>query len=137
MNSDIIDIEDSHHKVQNDVYMVPNIEYFFQNLYFSKDLNIGYLTHLFLDKYYLNDYLCSLYPNTNIFLDGDIYNDYDYLNSLLVNMFRLDIDKLEKPLSQYNCKILEEKLKYNIECLKQKKEGKTKYLNFESLPVFF
>ena len=27
---DIIDMEDSHHKVQNGVYMVPDIEYFLQ-----------------------------------------------------------------------------------------------------------
>ena len=133
---DIIDMKDSHHKVQNGVYMVPDIEYFLQNLDFSKDLNIGYFTHLLLDKHYLSDYLGSLYPNTYIFLDGAIYKDYDYLNFLLVNRFELDIDKLENILSQYDCKILEEKLKYNIKCLKQKKAGKTKYLNFESFASF-
>ncbi len=133
---DIIDMEDSHHKVQNGVYMVPDIEYFLQNLDFSKDLNIGYLTHLLLDKHYLSDYLGSLYSNTNIFLDGTIYKDYDYLNFLLVNRFELDIDKLENILSQYDCKILEEKLKYNIEYLKQKKEGKTMYLDFDSFSKF-
>ena len=133
---DIIDMEDSHHKVQNGVYMVPDIEYFLQNLDFSKDLNIGYLTHVLLDKHYLSDYLGSLYPNTNIFQDGTIYKDYDYLNFLLVNRFGLNIDKLENILSQYDCKILKEKLKYNIECLKQKKAGKTKYLNFESFASF-
>ena len=133
---DIIDMEDSHHKVQNGVYMVPDIEYFLQNFDFSKDLNIGYLTHLLLDKHYLSDYLGSLYPNTNIFLDGIIYKDYDYLNFLLVNRFGLDIDNLENILSQYDCKILKEKLKYNIECLKHNKSGKTKYLNFESFASF-
>ena len=108
---DIIDMEDSHHKVQNGVYMVPDIEYFLQNLDFSKDLNIGYLTHLLLDKHYLSDYLGSLYPNTNIFLDGTIYKDYDYLNFLLVDRFELNIDKLENILNNYYCKILKEKLK--------------------------
>lgn len=133
---DIIDMEDSHHKVKNGVYMVPDIEYFLQNLDFSKDLNIGYLTHLLLDKHYLSDYLESLYPNKNIFLDGIIYKDYDYLNSRLVDRYGLDIDKLENILSQYDCKILEVKLKYNIECLKKKKDGKTKYLNFENFASF-
>ena len=133
---DIIDMKDSHHKVQNGVYMVPDIEYFLHNLDFSKDLNIGYLTHLLLDKHYLSDYLGSLYPNTNIFQDGIIYDDYDYLNFLLVKRFKLNVDKLENILSQYDCKILEEKLKYNIEYLKQKKDGKTKYLNFESFASF-
>ena len=133
---DIIDVDDSHHKIQNGVYMVPDIDYFLQNLDFSKDLNIGYFTHLLLDKHYLNDYLESLYPNTNIFLDGTIYKDYDYLNYLLVNRFKLDIDNLEHILSQYDCKIIKEKLKYNIDCLKQKKDGKTKYLNFENFASF-
>ena len=133
---DIIDMEDSHHKVQSGVYMVPDIEFFLYNLNFSKDLNIGYFVHLLLDKHYLNDYLESLYPNTNIFLDGSIYKDYDYLNYLLINRFGLEIDKLENILNEYDCKINEEKLKYNIDCLKQKKEGNTKYINFESFAYF-
>ena len=61
---------------------------------------------------------------------------HHYLNFLLVDIYGLNIDKLENILSQYDCKILEEKLKYNIECLKQKKVGKTNYLNFESFASF-
>ena len=41
-----------------------------------------------------------------------------------------------KTLTNYNCKKLEEKLKYNIEYLKQKKEGITKYLNYDSFSNF-
>lgn len=133
---DIIDMENSHHKLQVGVYKVPNIEYFLQSLDLSKDINVGYLTHLLLDKHYLIDYLSNLYPNTDVFLDGAIYKDYDYLNYLLVSKFGLQTDKLESVLSQYDCKILKEKLEYNLECLKQKKDGKTKYLNFESFAMF-
>lgn len=133
---DIIDMENSHHKLQVGVYKVPNIEYFLQSLDLSKDINVGYLTHLLLDKHYLIDYLSNLYPNTDVFLDGAIYKDYDYLNYLLVSKFGLQTDKLESVLSQYDCKILKEKLEYNLECLKQKKDGKTKYLNFESFARF-
>lgn len=133
---DIIDMENSHHKLQVGVYKVPNIEYFLQSLDLSKDINVVYLTHLLLDKHYLIDYLSNLYPNTDVFLDGAIYKDYDYLNYLLVSKFGLQTDKLESVLSQYDCKILKEKLEYNLECLKQKKDGKTKYLNFESFAMF-
>ena len=133
---DIIDMENSHHKLQVGVYKVPNIEYFLQSLDLSKDINVGYLTHLLLDKHYFIDYLSNLYPNTDVFLDGAIYKDYDYLNYLLVSKFGLQTDKLEGVLSQYDCKILKEKLEYNLECLKQKKDGKTKYLNFESFAMF-
>jgi hypothetical protein len=133
---DIIDKKDSHHKKEIGVYLVPDIDYFLENLDLSKDINIGYLTHLLLDKHYLSDYLSFLYPNINIFLDGIIYKDYDYLNFLLVNKFELSVIELENVLNQYDCIILEEKLKYNIECLKQKKKGNTKYLNFESFASF-
>ena len=133
---DIIDMENTHHKLQVGVYKVPNMEYFLQSLDLSKDINVGYLTHLLLDKHYLIDYLSNLYPNTDVFLDGAIYKDYDYLNYLLVSKFGLQTDKLESVLSQYDCKILKEKLEYNLECLKQKKDGKTKYLNFESFAMF-
>ena len=133
---DIIDMENSHHKLQVGVYKVPNIEYFLQSLDLSKDINVGYLTHLLLDKHYLIDYLSNLYPNTDVFLDGAIYKDYDYLNYLLVSKFGLQTDKLESVLSQYDCKILKEKLEYNLECLKQKKDGESKYVNFESFAMF-
>lgn len=133
---DIIDMDDSHYKIKNGIYFVPNIKYCLENLDFSDDLYIGYLVHLLLDKKFLEDYLGQLYPGENVFLDGEIYNDYNYLNSELVNQFKLDLDSLEKILTVYSCKILEKKLKYNIDCLKQKKINKTKYLYFDSFSKF-
>lgn len=133
---DVVDMEDSHHKIKSVVYMIPNIDHFITTLDFDNDLYIGYFTHLLLDKHYLEDYLGKLYPNKNIFLDGKIYKDYDYLNHLLVKKFNLNICNLEEILMRYDCKILEEKLKYNIERLKQKKKGTTYYLNFESFSQF-
>lgn len=133
---DIIDDNDSHHKFVSGEYMVPDIDYFVSKIDYRNGLQIGYLTHLLLDKHYLNDYIKSLYPNVNIFLDKIIYEDYNVINEFLVNKFKLDIDELEKVLSKYDCKIIEEKLKYNIECLKQKKSGSLKYLEFESFSQF-
>ena len=133
---DVIDIKDSHHKIQSRVYLVPDITYHLQNLDLNDDLSLGVLVHLLLDKHYLEDYLEKLYPNRNIFLDGKIYEDYNYLNYELVNKFNLDVHSLEQVLTKYNCNILEEKLKYNIECLKQKKEGKTRYLELDSFSKF-
>ena len=75
---DIIDKEDSHHKIQSKMYLIPNIDYFIKELDLTKDINIGYLTHLMLDKYYLI-YLENKYPN-NIVFDNGIYIDYDYIN---------------------------------------------------------
>ena len=131
---DIIDKEDSHHKIQGKMYLQPNIDYFIKNLDLTKDINIGYLTQLMLDKYYLI-YLENKYPD-NIVFDNGIYIDYDYINYDLVNRFNLDVKYLSKILSNYNCKINEEKLKYNIEYLNQKKIGKTKFLDINEFSSF-
>ena len=133
---DIIDINDSHHKIKSKVYMVPDISYFFKKLDLNNDLHLGYLVHLLLDKYYLEDYLAKLYPNKNIFIDSMIYRDYDYLNYNLIKKFKLNVSSLEQILTNFDCKILKEKLKYNIECLKQKKIGKTMYLDLDSFSDF-
>ena len=133
---DIIDIKNSHHKIESDVYMVPDIDYFLRTLDLTNDLDIGYLTHLLLDKHYLEDYLKKLYPNKNIFLDKKIYNDYDILNHSLVNNFNLDVEYIEKALMKYNCKIKEKKLEYNINCLKNNISRKTYYLNINSFSKF-
>ena len=84
----------------------------------------------------MEDYLKKINPNKNIFLDGLIYKDYDVLNHLLVKKFNLDVEYIEKALMKYNCKIKEEKLKYNINCLKNNISGKTYYLNINSFSKF-
>lgn len=133
---DIIDIKDSHCKIEKAMYMVPNISRCIEMIDLNNDMQMGYFVHLLLDKHYLEDYLSKLYPNKNIFLDGKIYSDYDYINYKLVSHFKLDLDYLNQVLCTYNCKILKEKLKYNIECLRQNKNGQTKYLNFEDFSSF-
>lgn len=133
---DIIDIKNSHHKVESGIYMIPDIDYFIKKLDLTNDLDLGYLTHLLLDKHYLEDYLKKIYPNKNIFLDKKVYKDYDVLNHLLVKKFNLDVEYIEKALMKYNCKIKEEKLKYNINCLKNNISGKTYYLNINSFSKF-
>ena len=133
---DVIDMNDSHHKIESGVYLIPDIEYHIKTLDLTKDLNKGYLVHLLLDKHYLEEYLTNLYPNKNIFVDKKIYKDYDYLNYDLVKKYNLDLDYLNKVLSNFDNKVLKEKLKYNLECLNQKSEGKTTYLELESFTSF-
>ena len=133
---DILDEVDSHHKMKSGIYLVPNIDAYLNHLDFCSEISIGYLTHLLLDKHYLEDYIAKKYPKKNVFLDGKIYQDYDIINSLLVDKFQLNVPKIEEILKRYDCKIVEEKLKYNIECLKQKKFGYPLYLNFEDFSRF-
>ena len=133
---DIIVSNDSHHKIKSGVYLVPDINNFRKKLDLTNDLYLGYYTHLLLDKYYLETYLSKIYPNKNIFLDGQIYNDYNYLNNSLINIFKLNTDYIEKVLMKYDCKINKVKLKYNMKCLKNGKIGQTSYLNIDSFSKF-
>lgn len=128
--------EDFHHKIQGSIYLIPDIDYWLDNLDLSKDLYIGCLVHLLLDKHYLEEYLGNLYPNQNVFVDGLIYKDYDYINNKLVTDIGLDINKLVKILSNFNCIFSKEKLQYNIECLSQYTPGITRYIDYESFITF-
>ena len=129
---DIIDSNNSHYKIKSGVYLIPDINYYVSNHDLSSNLNKGYLTHLLLDKHFLSEYLNSLYPNTNIFLDGLIYIDYDYLNDKLIHRFNINVDELIPILKTYdNITINSDKLMYNINCLKRKTEGNLNYLNID------
>ncbi len=135
---DIIKKEDSHHRVEEGPYLIPDYNYFVNNLDLSKDINIGYLVHILLDYHYLHDYMIKMYPERNIFIDSDkaLYHDYDYLNYDLITYFNLDTDYLSKALAYFPIKVDKKKLKNNISFLKQKTSGKTKYLDLDSFTKF-
>ena len=137
---DIINSNDSHHRILSGPLLIPDINYFINNLDLTKDINIGYLVHILLDYHYLEEYIKGMYPDRNIFLDKDraVYHDYDYLNSSLVKIFDLDINYLNKALSYFPNKnqIDKYKLKYNIDCLNLDITGKTKYLDIDSFANF-
>ena len=135
---DIIKKEDSHHRIIEGLYCIPDINYFINNLDLSKDINIGYLVHILLDYHYLHDYMIKMYPDRNVFIEPDksLYHDYDYLNYDLVTKFNLDIDYLSKALAYFPMKVDKKKLKKNVDFLKQNTIGKTKYLDLDSFSKF-
>ena len=51
---DIALLNDSHNKVRGSFYLIPNIEYFVENSDLNEDIELGYLCHLLLDKYFFN-----------------------------------------------------------------------------------
>ena len=57
---DIIDIQNSHRKIKGKYYYIPDINYFINILDFSDDLQLGYLSHLLLDTYFLEDYIYDM-----------------------------------------------------------------------------
>ena len=50
---DIVNNDQSHHKIQGEYCLIPNIDYFKRRLNLNKKLELGYFTHLLLDKYFL------------------------------------------------------------------------------------
>ena len=125
------DLEDdkrkSHYKIQGKLYLIPDIDRVEKELDLNDKTNLGILTHLLLDKYYLEDYLIR-YPEVDVFLEKDIYKDYDIYNDRIVKYFDLDIDYLRSVLSEIKEKKYQEKLLKNINCLSIKEKGNTKYL---------
>ena len=131
-----VSMDESHHRIQSKIYLVPDIEWFLNHLDFTNDKEFGYFIHLLLDIHYLDDYVTNLYPTKYIFGDPRVYKDYDCLNHRLVERFNLDTKYLTKVLSHFDEEINEDKLKYNIECLNQDTKGTPTYLDFDSFSKF-
>ena len=87
----------SHMKMRDNIYLIPNLEEASKILDLSKEIYLGYLSHLLLDKHFLSDYLFKIYSD-NIFIDGIIYKDYDIFNKDLISDYNLDINYIEKVL---------------------------------------
>ena len=124
----------SHYKIKGKKYMIPNIDEVI-NIFDLKDKTyLGYLTHLLLDKYYLEEYLMNI--DIDVFKDGNIYDDYDILNKDIIKHFDLDINYIEECIKEFPNKINNNKLLYNIECLNKNVDGDLKILDRESFISF-
>ena len=134
---DIIESEDSHRKIKGKYYYIPNIDYFTKKLDLTNDLEIGYLTHLLLDKYYLENYIYDIVNGLDAFISGIIYKDYDIISYKLVKRFNLDINYLNKVLSKFSIQINEKKLENNLRCLNNcDVNAKEYYLDIDDFSKF-
>lgn len=133
---DIIDIPDSHHKILGKFFYIPDIDYFKNNLDLTKPLNIGYLTHLLLDKYFLQSFVPDVIGDLHIFENRIIYKDYSSINYQLVEAFNLDVDYITKIFNDFNVPIDSKKLDYNIQKLSSTIISDSKVLKFEEFLDF-
>lgn len=124
----------SHYKIPGSRYLIPDIEYVKENLNLKDKKNLGILTHLLLDKYYLEEYLINI--KDNVFESKRIYNDYDILNKDIIEHFKLDLEKLNNILNNYVEEIDIEKLNKNLDYLNNTKEGTLEFLNKEDFIKF-
>ncbi len=125
--------EESHKKVQGNYFLVPDIKYFKETLDLKNKTDLGILTHLLLDKHFLEEFMPH---NNKLFEDKTIYKEYDLLNYKLIKKFNLDVDYLVKILSNFNSNIDKDKLKLNLNCLTNKETGNTVYLKLDEVSNF-
>ena len=117
----------SHFKIQGNKYLIPDIDKAVESLDINSSLNLGYISHLLLDKYYFDDYLLKY--DKDLFQDSEIYKDYDIINIDIIKHFRLDIDYLKSILKDFPEGISNKKLKNNLKCLELNIDDDTKILN--------
>lgn len=134
---DIIDIKDSHNKIFGKHYYIPDIDYFVKTLDLNNNLYLGYLTHLLLDKYFLEEYIYNEVKGEEVFLNRSIYKEYDIINYRLLNKFAIDVNYLNNVLVNYNVPINKDKYNKNIRSLNLGSVDETlKYLNVDSFSNF-
>ena len=119
-----IDKTESHFKEQGTQYLIPRLKFYKENYDLSNPMNLGYYLHLYLDYYYLEDYLLNNNPDLDVFQDKRVYKDYDILNQKILDRFEVDKDKVIEILN--NNKVSgesEKRLNKNIECLNKDMDG--------------
>ena len=114
----VIDKEKSHYKIQGTFYMIPDLEYYKSHFDLSDPLYFGYYFHLYLDYYYLEDYLENNNKGTDVF-EGPT------------------LKEIENILRKYaNEEVNDNKLNMNINCLYLDKSGDLEYLKKEEFINF-
>lgn len=133
----VIDKMQSHYKVQGTFFMVPDLELYKSKFDLSDPLYFGYYFHLYLDYYYLEDYLENNQKGIDVFAGPTLYHDYDILNKDLVEHYNMDVDKIEKILRENaNEEVSKKKLYLNINCLHLNQSGELTYLEKDKFISF-
>lgn len=138
---DIIDLEESHFKVKGKYYLVPDIEKYKKESKLDDDIKRGYLCHLLLDKYFLDEYVIKNirnYDKINLFSTSMIYNDYTNLNAILVEKFKLNLDYINKVMiklkDMYNVKST--KYTFNVDSINNLDGGKLDFIDIDKFELF-
>lgn len=134
---DITSKENSHNKIIGKYYLIPDIDYFVNTLNLKDNLSLGYLSHLLLDKFYLQDYIYDAVLGDNVFISKIIYKEYDIINYRLLMAFNIDVNYLNNILKYVKGQVDEEKYEANIKCLNNvSTEEESRYLNVINFSEF-
>ena len=134
---DIIDIKNSHKKIKGKYYYIPDIDYFINTLDLRDNLYLGYLSHLLLDKYFLENYIYDVVCGEEVFLSRIMYKEYDIINYKLLRKFNTNVDYLNSILKDFNVPVDEKKYNTNIISLNSvDTSNNLSYLNLENFSKF-
>lgn len=136
---DIIQENNSHYKIQGTYYLIPDINKFIKENNYNKNIFLGYLTHLLLDKYFLEEFIPKNilnYKEIQLFEKNIMYSEYTSINYTLVKKYKLDVKHISDIINTTNLKINKEKVKKNIMSLNNKSISKTSYLNLKKYTKF-
>lgn len=136
---DVIDLDNSHHKIHGSYCLIPDTEYYKKIMDSDSDLEKGYLCHLLLDKYFLEEFIPDNVDNASIdlFQPNLIYKDYTNLNILFVDKYGLDVEYITRIMYEFgDVKLDLEKFRINIESINTKTTNELVCLNFEKMCIF-
>lgn len=131
-----------HYRVKGEFFEVPDLDKFMSEEHIkNKLLKLGFLTHLMLDKLFLDSYVIeNIYSkidkSTNIFEPDKIYTDYTNISNLLLKYYGLNLDDIDDIMLNSSIKIDIEKYKSNTDVIRTCNSGYLKYLDPSSFISF-
>ena len=136
---DLLEDVDSHYKIDGTYYLIPDIDHY-KNIMKNDYINLGYLCHLLLDKYFLEEYIPNNikdYKDIDLFVFERIYTDYTNMNKKLIDYYNLDIKYLNKIMRNFPVKLDQKKYKSNLNNINHLTiDDNLKYINFDTYLVF-
>lgn len=126
----------SHFKKQGRFFHIPNTLYYRESFDLDSDQNLGYYTHLLLDRYFMDEFIPSITRDRDIFRSRTIYDDYDKSNASIIEYFALDVEEILPKLVFSNPNIDLKRLGTNLECLTTTKEGNTSIIDIDDYISF-
>ncbi len=127
---------DTHYKKQGSIFYIPDSDYYREHFDISDSIHLGYYTHLLLDQYFMDEFIPSITNDLNFFQDKTVYEDYDKSNSILIDYFDLDVEKISSYLVFDDDRIDLKRFNTNLRCLRVTKEGKTKVIPIDRFISF-
>lgn len=128
--------EITHYRIEGKWYHIPDTNKYKEEHDLNNNLNLGYYTHLLLDKYFMEEFIPNIVKVKDVFKTGLMYTDYDNSNDKLIKKYKLNVQELLSILKFPDIEVDEERYKKNIECLNIKGDTNTKLFKINEFEKF-